>query len=254
VKPILKYPGAKWKLANWIIEQMPKHHVYLEPYFGSGAVLFNKEPSKIETINDINDDIINFFKVCREHPNELATLINLTPWAKEEYNNSYIINNTDSDIEKARKFMVRCWQAFSTRTGYKTGWRHSAQGQCSSMPELWNKLPDRIFQVADRLKHVQIEHMDAIQLIKRYNAENVLIYCDPPYITSTRQEIIYQNEMSNEDHENLLDALLLHKGKVILSGYDNELYNTKLKEWRIIHKSTSVENGGIREEVLWINF
>lgn len=252
MQPILKYPGAKWRLAKWIIEQMPEHKVYLEPFFGSGAVLFNKEPVGIETINDIDGRVVNLFRVIRNRPDELGWLIEYTPWARDEYLASYA--ETGDELEDARRFLVRCWQAFATRTGYKTGWRHSAQGHCSNMPEQWSRVPDRIDAVARRLKHVQIENMDATKLIKKHSHPNVLIYADPPYILDTRGKGIYKCEMSDDDHMRLLNALLEHQGPVLLSGYDNPLYREMLKDWRTKSKNTQVERGQVGKEILWLNF
>jgi DNA adenine methylase len=252
LQPILKYPGAKWRLANWIIDLMPAHKVYLEPYFGSGAVLFNKEPKGIETINDIDGNVVNLFKVIRERPEELSILIELTPWARDEYLQSY--EQTDNELENARRFLVRCWQAFATRTGYRTGWRHSAQGRCPNMPGQWAKVPARVMEVAERLKCVQIENMDAIKLIKKYNHENVLIYADPPYTLDTRGKGIYAFDMSESDHERLLDALIAHNGPVVLSGYGNPLYHRRLAGWNAICRPTAAEKGQSKVEVLWMNF
>lgn len=252
MRPILKYPGAKWRLARWIIEQMPEHKVYLEPFFGSGAVLFNKEPTGIETINDIDGRVVNLFKVIRDRPDELSWLIEYTPWARDEYLESY--TETGDELEDARRFLVRCWQAFATRTGYKTGWRHSVQGQCPNMPEQWSKVPNRIEMVAKRLKHVQIENMDAIKLIKKHNHANVLIYADPPYTLDTRGRGIYKHDMSQDDHVHLLNVLLEHQGPVLLSGYDNPLYRETLKDWRVKSKNVQVEKGQVGKEILWLNF
>lgn len=113
MKAILKYPGSKWRIADWIISNFPKHKVYLEPYFGSGAVFFNKEPSYIETINDIDGNIVNLFRVCRENPGELARLISLTPFAREEFQNCYEIECADA-VERARRTLVRYHQSFGT--------------------------------------------------------------------------------------------------------------------------------------------
>lgn len=101
MKSILKYPGAKWRIADWIISHFPPHKVYLEPFFGSGACFFNKVPAYIETINDLDGDIVNLFKVCREHPQELAQLINLTPFARDEFQNCY--ERSNNPIEQARR-------------------------------------------------------------------------------------------------------------------------------------------------------
>jgi DNA adenine methylase len=252
MQPILKYPGAKWRMAQYIIEQMPEHKVYLEPYFGSGAVLFNKKPSGIETINDIDGNVVNLFKAIREQPAELAALIDLTPWARDEYMSSYEL--TGNSLEDARRFLVRCWQAFATRTGYRTGWRHSAHGQCPKMPEQWNKVPARVIEVANRLKQVQIENMDAVDLIEKYNYESVLIYADPPYTLDTRSSRIYAHDMEESGHIRLLEALKKHRGSVILSGYENPLYEKHLDSWKVDRKKMVTENGQSKTEVLWMNF
>jgi DNA adenine methylase len=110
VKAILKYPGAKNRIADWICEYIPKHDVYVEPYFGSGAIFFSKPPARIETINDMDGNVVNYFKVIRERPEELVQALRMTPYGRDEYNNSFNINKTDNEIERARKFAVRCWQ------------------------------------------------------------------------------------------------------------------------------------------------
>jgi len=249
-RPILKYPGAKWSAASWIIDNFPKHDIYLEPYFGSGAAFFNKEPARLETINDLDGNVVNLFKIIREHPQQLAELISLTPWARDEYAASYI--KTDDDVENARRFLVRCWQAFGTLTGQKTGWRHSATGRCPVMPKQWAQVPDRILQLSQRLLEAQIENMDAVQLIKKYNDPNCLIYADPPYMPYTRRKGIYAVEMDEAQHVQLLQALCGHTGPVVLSGYDSEMYNNYLQGWKRIERNYAAERGQSRTEVLWI--
>lgn len=250
MKPILKYPGAKWSAASWILENLPEHEIYLEPFFGSGAVFFNKWPVRVETINDMDGNVVNLFRVIRDYPDELAELIYLTPWSREEYLSSY--TESDNDIEKARRFMVRCWQAFGTLTGCKTGWRHSVAGSSPRMPEQWSKVPDRVYAVAERLKGAQIECMEAVKLIQKYNDSRCLVYADPPYMPETRRKGIYAVEMDERQHEVLLGVLEDHKGSVVLSGYDNQLYNDRLKGWQRIEKKSSVERGQSRIEVMWI--
>lgn len=126
VKPVLKYAGAKWRLADWIGGLLPPHEIYLEPFFGSGAVFFRKAPARLETINDIDGNVVNLFRVLREQTEQLAALVELTPWARDEYYASY--EKSGNDLEDARRFLVRCWQAFGTMTAARTGWRHSATG------------------------------------------------------------------------------------------------------------------------------
>ena len=113
-----KYPGGKWRISKWIISHFPKHKVYVEPYFGSGAVFFNKEPSYIETINDVDGNIVNLFKVCRESPDKLAQLIELTPFSREEFEECYEIA-VDDPVERARRTLVRFHQSFGTTNSTK---------------------------------------------------------------------------------------------------------------------------------------
>ncbi|MFJ8064881.1 DNA adenine methylase [Psychrobacillus sp. NPDC096426] len=248
---ILHYPGSKWSMADWIISNMPEHGTYLEPYFGSGAVLFNKEPSKVETINDIDGDVVNLFRVIRERPEELAHTIHWTPYSRKEYKDSHEIAN--EEIEKARRFLVRCWQSIRVKTGSISGWKCRGTSDEYHHLRQWNNLPADILVVADRLKNVQIENIDATKLIDRYNRPDVLMYIDPPYVMATRKGAIYENEMSDEDHMNLIDYLLKHTGSVLLSGYDNEIYNDMLKGWMKETKLGKPVAGKQRLEVLWIN-
>ena len=110
MRTVLKYPGAKNRIAKWICEYIPPHGVYLEPFFGSGAVFFNKEPAKIETINDLDDDVVNYFEVIRDKSDELIAALEMTPYAREEYNRAFVKSEKDSDVERARKFVIKCWK------------------------------------------------------------------------------------------------------------------------------------------------
>lgn len=250
VKPVLKYPGAKWRLGEWITNYFPPHEIYLEPFFGSGAVFFRKTPARLETINDIDGNVVNLFRVLRDKPEDLTALIELTPWARDEYYASY--EKIGNEVEDARRFLVRCWQAFGTMTAERTGWRNSATGRCAIMPKQWNGLPDRLREAAWRLKNAQIENTDAVQLIKKYNDSRCLIYADPPYMPETRRKHIYAKEMTNAQHKELLKALREHSGPVVLSGYANELYDSMLRGWNRVEKQAAAECGQSRTEILWI--
>lgn len=254
MKTILKYPGAKNRLARWIVSFIPEHKVYLEPYFGSGAVFFNKPKAKIETINDINDEVYNLFRIIREFPDELAKQIEMTAYGRKEYAEAYIQKDSDKDIERARKFLVRCWQGMGSSNVYKNGFRSSQQGNSPRTTKHWGELPERILLAAERLKHAQIERLDALELLKRYDTEDVFIYLDPPYLPGIRKGYLYQNEMTVEDHIQLLEVVKKHPGKVLLSGYDNDLYNEILNGWNKMKKQTQEEGGLKREETLWFNY
>lgn len=251
----LKYPGAKWRLAEWICSMMPEHHSYLEPFFGSGAVLFNKPRAPIETVNDLDDEVVNLFRLIRDDAWPLSRALELTPYSRTEYERAFEVTS-DDPVERARLFLVRCWQSHGFRQNhYKVGWKRDIAGrEAAYAARHWAALPDTIMATVCRLRDVQIEHQDAIQLIRAYNQPGVLIYADPPYVLSSRQGKTYRHEMSDGDHRQLLDALLQHKGLVMLSGYDNPMYNEVLAGWYREELGTYASHAHPRTEVLWMNF
>lgn len=252
MKAILKYPGAKWRISDWIISHFPEHKVYLEPFFGSGGVFFNKQPSYIETINDINGEVVNLFRVCREHPKELARVIEFTPFAREEFQNC---KDTAYDtVEQARRTLVRYHQSFGTCNSSKNSWRNVQTYGGPRCATMWNDLPEIIVSCCERLKNAQIENTDAVTLISRYNDERTLIYCDPPYLRSMRKRNMYKYEMDDSKHEELLQEIIKSKSMVVISGYDNEMYNEYLKDWNTDLLRTTAQMGLPRTEKIWTNF
>lgn len=249
---ILKYPGGKWRLAQWIISHFPPHKVYCEPFFGSGAVFFTKSPCNIETINDIDGDIVNLFRVCRDHPEDFARALYFTPWARDEFRSCR--NKTDNPIEQARRTVVRFHQFYGTCHHSPNSWRNVQKFSGPRVTSEWNQLPDIVLQICDRLKQVQIESVDAIKLIKQYNDNNSLLYLDPPYPLEIRERNMYKNEMTEAQHEELLQAALKSKSNVIISSYDNDLYNDMLKDWCTAEKCSTAITGGKRIEKIYMNF
>ena len=256
---ILKYPGSKWRIAKQIVELIPPHRSYLEPFFGSGAVLFSKTPSPIETFNDIDGDVINLFRCVREHPVELAQAVKLTPYARETYDDSCRAADDKSDpIEKALNFLIRCWQGYGYRTNNeKVGWKSDVQGREKAYAMLdWYGLPERIIDTVDRLKHVQIENRPALEVIRRFNHENVFMYLDPPYVLESRvgKREQYKNEMTDQDHEELLKELLSSRAKIMISGYESDMYNDYLQGWEKRIFLSHAQMGKARQEVVWMNY
>lgn len=253
MKQILKYPGGKWRIADWIIDHFPEHKVYCEPFFGSGAVFFKKQPSYLETINDLDGNIVNLFEVCRNYPEELARAINLTPFSRDEFIKCYELN-VDEPIERARRTLVRYHQSFGTCNSSKRSWKNTQTSGGPRTATMWNYLPETIIECCTRLKNAQIENIDAIELIKRYDDKDTLIYCDPPYLQTLRKKNMYAVETSNDKHIELLEAIRESKSMVVISGYDNELYNSRLKGWNTAEKKSTAQMGLYRVEKIWMNF
>lgn len=224
--------------------------------WGGAAILLNKEPSKIETVNDLDDDVVNLFRVIREKREELIQAVVYTPYARKEYDNAFPESSDNlSDVERATNFIIRSSMGHGFRVCEKCGWKKDVYGrEAAYAVRYWNNLPEVITQVALRMKMVQIEHKPAVELIKAFNHDNVLIYADPPYVLSTRGRKQYRHEMTDQDHIELLETLKLHTGYVMLSGYDSDLYNDYLQGWRKISIPARAENSLPRTEVLWMNY
>ena len=255
MKAVMKYPGSKWSIAKWIISLFPEHHSYLEPFFGSGAVLFNKPRSNIETVNDLDGNVVNLFEWIRKDPERLAHEIYYTPYARQVYEDAFAAVPEDS-LEKAVNFYIRLNMGHGFRTnGEKVGWKNDVQGMERAYAAAnWCSLPDRIFQAAERLRGVQIENRPAVELIARFNFSNVLIYLDPPYVLNTRHGKQYRFELDDRGQNELLDAALAHKGPVLLSGYDSDLYNDRLRGWHREEITCYTQSRSKKREILWMNY
>ncbi len=249
---VLRYPGSKWSLADLIVGQFQPYYHYVEPFFGSGAVFFSKPRSPHEVINDQNSQVTNMFTVLRDRSDELCWALEMTPWSRDEYNQSHI--QTGDPLEDARRFVVRIWQAHASDLAKKTGWKNRGPSQrASGMSHRWNKIPAQLQTLALRLKDAEIENREALEVIERHSSTDCLIYADPPYPHSVRTQTMYGNEMTDEDHLLLLKALRRHPGPVVISGYANPMYDESLVGWkRIAVKPPKVEKQASRIEVLWV--
>ncbi|MBD5395633.1 MAG: DNA adenine methylase [Lachnospiraceae bacterium] len=261
MRSVLKYPGSKWNVATKIVELIPDHHSYLEPYFGSGAVLFSKPVSDIETINDLDSDVTNLFRCIQEDSERLARIVMTTPFSREEYDLQFEITegavNIDS-FQRAAGFLIRCWQGYGYRTnGYKVGWKNDIQGREKAYA-LWNwyRLPEWIIEITERLRKVQIENRPAMEVIRRFNYPNVFMYLDPPYVIKSRsgKSKQYLHEMTDSDHEELLKEILQSKAEIMISGYESDIYNDYLKDWNKLYLNSCDAHGKTRTEVIWINY
>ncbi len=251
---VLKYPGAKNRIADKLLTYMPEHKVYLEPFAGSLALFFKKPRSYIETINDLDGRIVNFFTVLRDLSQDLISHLSLTPYSRIEYERAYQEQGSDDPVEMARQFAIKCWMGFGCGNLYKNGFR-SGQSVTSPNPaKAWRELPVILTSAADRLMGVQIECLPALELIRRYDKPEVFIYADPPYLQSMRKKYLYKFEMTEQEHISLLNTFLTHKAKIMLSGYDNPLYNWMLSGWNKAYIETQCECGHKRTEVIWYNY
>lgn len=261
MRAVIRYPGSKWGMANWIISHFPSGYekmVYLEPFAGSGAVFFNKHAGAVETINDLDGDLVNLFRVLREQPDELKRALELTPYSREEYDLSF--EACDDPLEQARRYMVRTTQAIGAKMDGKCGWRNHKQMKIGGTACKWAGITETIDAAAARLRGsttnlVQIEHMDALRLIERYDNLDVLMYLDPPYVRSSRKSgRLYRHEMDEGQQRELLEIVTKSRAKIVISGYRSELYDAYLANWHTDSTTTRTTSAQIAEEVIWMNY
>ena len=191
-------------------------------------------------------------------PEELAAKIHMTPYARAVYEGVYKQPDitTISKLDRALKFCIKINMSHGFRCNSpKVGWKNDIQGRERAYAlQSWNKIPDIIMEAAVRLKEVQIEQRPAIEVIRRFNNSKCFIYCDPPYLLSTRHGKQYNVEMSNREHEELLHALLVNKSKIMISGYESDLYNDALKGWRKKTGYSLTQSLRKAKEVIWMNY
>ena len=255
--------GGKYSHLDWLLPLLPYTKHYCEPFGGSAAVLLNREPSPIETFNDIDGEIVNFFQVLREQKDALVEAIGLTPFSRQEFEIA-ISGSQDniSDLERARRFFVRARQVRTglAQTASSGRWAHcrltSRAGMAGAVSR-WLGSVETLPEIAQRLLRVQIEHDDAINVIKRYDSEETLFYCDPPYPHESRGDSrAYGYEMSDDEHRALSKVLHNVKGKVALSGYHCDLLDALYEDWDCIEAPAKTIHSvkTKRREVLWINY
>lgn len=258
--PAIRYHGGKFRLAPWIIGQMPDHVCYVEPFGGAAGVLLQKPRSYAEVYNDLDGDVVNLFRVLRdpEMNQSLQDACALTPYSRDEFCAAQ--QPTDEPIERARRMVVRACMGFGSAAGIggNSGFRSDSKRKYATAAHLWERYPGNLAAVCRRLRGVIIENKDALAIMRAHDAETTLHYIDPPYVPETRVQgnRYYNHEMTVEGHEQLLAVARTLNGMVMISGYDSDLYNDMLTGWTKTTKPARISAGRgtkLRTECLWIN-
>ena len=265
--------GGKSIHTKWILPLLPEDApAYIEPFCGSAAILFNRPPTKLEVINDLNSRLIHLYQTLRDQPDELQFALMLTLHSREEYALALEDDPALDDIERARRTWIVFYQGYGgggmgRRTpGTWKRQKNARAGKCHA--EVMRDKVDNLGIFIDRLRTVQIESRDACQLIREYGTEpTTLMYCDPPYMAGTRTNgaADYAHEMGDQQHRDFLDAVNGCRARVAISGYHSDLYAEVLDGWHVHEKDVANRTAKIfaadgsvtadrRIEVLWTNY
>lgn len=255
--------GGKFSHLDFLLPLLPTDATHFCDVFGgSAAVLLNVEPYSVETYNDIDTELVNFFCTLRNRRDELIEAIGLTPFSREELAQACLPCGKLSTLERARRFFVRARQ---TRTGLvqtsSAGrWAYcvlTSRAGMSGAVSRWLGSIEKLPEIAQRLQRVQIENAPAIEVIQRYDTPSTLFYLDPPYVHSTRgDKSAYKFEMSDDEHRELAECLQGISGRAVISGYRTTLYDELFRDWRRVdaEKRRCNSAGTIRQESVWLNF
>jgi len=260
-RPALRYHGAKFRLAEWVMGYFPPHTCYVEPFGGAAGVLLQKARSYAEVYNDLDGEVVNFFRVLRD-PVMRAQLIEacaFTPYAREEFDLAW--EPATDLIESARRLAIRAQMGFGSAGATKgaTGFRIDTKREYGTTQQLWALYPSAIGAAGQRLQAVLIENRPAIEVMKQHDGPETLHFVDPPYLHATRSmgsNCYYRHEMDDALHLELLDAVHALRGMVVLCGYPSQMYDARLAGWGRHEKAARISAGrgtAVRTEVLWIN-
>jgi len=226
LQAVLRF-GGKGNMVDKIVpilEAIP-HTCYCEPFGGAAAILLNKRPVKLETYNDLNSGLVDFFRVLTDPElfQQFYRRVELLPYSRELYNEARDTWEEEKDlIKRVALWFVVARQSFSGRFG--AGWGSTVRGMATSC-SAWLSGIERLPETSNRLRRVQIEHADWRTILERYDTPETLFYCDPPYLLETRSNKRYKHELSAQDHEDFIARVLELEGYCAISGYNNPLYS-----------------------------
>jgi DNA adenine methylase len=263
-RPVLRYHGGKFRIAEWVISHFPPHLCYVEPYAGAASVLMRKPRAAAEVLNERDDRIVNVFRILRD-PVKAADLkrrLELTPFSRVEFNAAYAppVDEVDAAMKTITLSFMGQGSDAVTR-GYRTGFRCALRNRDNAAipSHEWADWPTQIPAFVKRLQGVAIENTDALAVIRRLDrSPSTLFYVDPPYPFITRSAARsrhgYKHEMTDDEHRVLAETLRGLEGMVVLSGYACDLYDLELyADWDRHEIESRADRGLARTEVLWLN-
>jgi len=263
-RPIIRYHGGKHRLAQWIISFFPDHRCYVEPYGGAASVLIRKPRAYAEIYNDLDGEIVNLFRVVRDDGDQLKRKLELTPFSRNEFVESY--EPSPDPIEQARRTICRAFMGFSSSSVTKqrhvtgrlknatTGFRSNSNRSGTTPAHDWMNYPKKLHLIIERLQGVVIDNKSALDVMTQHDSPKTLHYVDPPYVPKTRDRgTDYKYEMTEDHHIEMIECLKQLTGMVIVSGYRSELYDRHFAQWHREDKHAFADGASPRTESLWFS-
>ena len=254
-KPLLRYPGGKFRAAKNIIPYLPDHRLFVETHCGGGSVTLQKQPSYSEILNDIDGEVVNLFRVLQNfsQARRLRYKLKYTPCSDQEFELAY--EPTKDPVERARRLLVRSWMSshpvgVTRHTGFRANGKYLKD---KNIALTWRRLVDELEVIINRLQSVVITSGPANTIMDRYDTSETLFYVDPPYPFSPRRDRLYKHEMNNTDHVELAKKLHELEGMAVVSGYHCELYDELFSDWHVVEFAAHAHLMAERTEVLWIS-
>jgi len=257
-RALLKYFGGKWAIAPWILPYLPPHRVYVEPFGGAASILLRKPRSRIEIYNDLDEEIVNIFRVVQDPImcQQLIRRLRRTPYSRREFELAFQASH--NAIIRAQRAITRSYQSFHHESLFNPRKRtfgdalHRSGGDGRSHG--WVNYPRALVTISNRLRGVVIDCQPALKVIRAQDASDTLFFVDPPYMPSTRSKSGYRHEMTEDEHFMLLETLRAAQGFVVLAGYPSSLYDRMLHDWhRVVCPHRAAFSNRLRTEVLWIS-
>lgn len=262
LRPPIKIHGGKWYLNGWIISHFPENYEqydFVEPYVGGGSVFLNKIPSKgVEVINDINPDIISIFHALRDEPTTFIGRLKKIKYCESSYKRMERKQPSDYIDQAVKEFALRRMSRGGLKTAF--AWSDRERGGQPGDVNAWETIIRQLPAIAERLENTYILNKPALEIIKAFDDENILLYIDPPYLPETRvTPEAYEHEMDIDDHTDLADCLNRFKGKVVISGYASQLYKRLYKGWKcykkkIANHASQQKKKAYKLEHIWTNY
>lgn len=246
---LIRWAGGKGRQLGDLLPLIPRSQLYVEPFGGGCSVLLNKERSEVEVYNDLDGALVNLFEVVRgnESFEEFRQLLDYTPYSRAEFAKCLSFEGIQDPVRRAVAFYVSINQSISgKRLARASEW---SRGRMDNLAERWYQRHEKLAAIHERIKHVQIECRDALDILEEWDTAGTTFYCDPPYILETRtSKKLYAVEPGDEYHERLVDVLLKVEGYVVLSGYDHPIYRRLTDEgwWTDEYSANAVMEVGAK--------